>query len=118
MLLSGECSEACQYYAFYFGIATPETDEALWNCLLRECGNGKTAAGLYPANAFMGNYMRMELLLRYGYTAELLQNIKEYFYEMAITTGTLWEHMSSQASCNHGFASYIAYLLHQIESLR
>lgn len=118
LVLSRECSEACQYYAFYFGIAAPETDEALWNRLLRECGNGKTAAGLYPANAFMGNYMRMELLLRYGYTAELLQNIKEYFYEMAITTGTLWEHMSPEASCNHGFASYIAYLLHQIESLR
>lgn len=114
LTLSGECTEACQYYAFYFGIATPETDNDLWQRLLHDCGNGRTAEGLHPANAFIGNYLRMELLLRYGYTNELVQNIKDYFYQMAVTTGTLWEHMSPEASCNHGFASYIAYLLHKL----
>jgi len=28
-------------------------------------------------------------------------------------TGTLWEHVGSYASCNHGFASHIAHLLYR-----
>jgi alpha-L-rhamnosidase len=32
---------------------------------------------------------------------------------MADLTGTLWEHMSHNASCNHGFASYIAHILYR-----
>ena len=38
-------------------------------------------------------------------------NEEKGFYYMAKETGTLWEHMSTYASCNHGFASYIAVLL-------
>ena len=30
---------------------------------------------------------------------------------MANTTGTLWEHTESTASCNHGFASHAGYVL-------
>ena len=32
---------------------------------------------------------------------------------MAHLTGTLWENMQSHASCNHGFASYIGYVLYR-----
>lgn len=32
---------------------------------------------------------------------------------MAMTTGTLWEHDQPTASCNHGFASHAAVVLHR-----
>jgi alpha-L-rhamnosidase len=32
---------------------------------------------------------------------------------MAERTGTLWEHMGTQASCNHGFASYLGHVLYR-----
>ena len=42
-----------------------------------------------------------------------MNEIQDYFYSMAQQTGTLWENMSSQASCNHGFASYIGHVLYR-----
>ena len=35
----------------------------------------------------------------------------DYFGFMAERTGTLWEHDSTYASCNHGFESYVANLI-------
>ena len=32
---------------------------------------------------------------------------------MADLTGTLWENMTTVASCNHGFASHIAHVLYR-----
>ncbi len=34
---------------------------------------------------------------------------------MAELTGTLWEHKNTFASCNHGFASYVAVLIYEAE---
>lgn len=34
---------------------------------------------------------------------------------MAELTGTLWEHKNTFASCNHGFASYVAALIYEAE---
>ena len=34
------------------------------------------------------------------------ENILDYFGYMADRTGTLWEYVGIDASCNHGFASY------------
>lgn len=108
---SGETTEACQYYAFYSGTATPESDAALWRTLTEEFGFDRTAKGLYPqvapANAFIGNYLRLDLLSRYGMNERLLRDIRDYFGYMAEKTGTLWENQSSNASCNHGFASHV-----------
>jgi alpha-L-rhamnosidase len=33
---------------------------------------------------------------------------------MARATGTLWENMTDFASCNHGFASHVAYWLNKM----
>lgn len=113
LVLSGECTESCQYYAFFCNVATPETHPELWQTLVRHFGYDRVQKGLYPeiwpANAFIGNYLRLDLLDRYGLTDELYDNIKGYFAYMADSTGTLWENMSSHASCNHGFASHVIY---------
>ncbi len=108
---SGECTEVCQYYAFFCGTASPEKFSSLWKTLLTECGPAGAPHGLHPANAFIGCYLRMDLLSRYGEAVQLLDEIKGYFLGMAETTGTLWEHNDTRASCNHGFASYLCVLI-------
>jgi len=116
--ITGNRSETCQYYAFFFETATPETHPELWRRLTTEFGPHRTQLGLwpeiYPSNAFIGNYLRLDTLVRYGLYDQTMEEMKGYFEHMADTTGTLWEHSDTQASCNHGFASYYAYLLKQI----
>jgi alpha-L-rhamnosidase len=110
-------TEVCQYYAFYFDDVTPESHPTLWKKLITEFGPNRDAAKVYPtvfkANAFMGNYMRMDILSRYGLQSQLIMEIQDYFYFMADKTGTLWEHTENFASCNHGFASYIGHVLYR-----
>ena len=113
LVLSGERTETCQYYAFFFDCATPESHPWLWETMVKDFGYDRKETGKYPeihfANAFIGNYLRLDLLDRYGLRDELYDNIKGYFEYMADRTGTLWEHDSTTASCNHGFASHVAY---------
>ena len=113
--LSGECTETCQYYAFFFKTATREREADLWNRLVAEFGPDRAKKGAYPeiwpSNAFIGNYLRLELLSRAGLGRQIAQEIRGYFGYMAERTGTLWEMNDAQASCCHGFASYAAVLL-------
>ena len=121
-VLSGMCTESCQYYAFFCGVATPESHPELWHRLLLDFGPDRVKKGgwpnlseyakwknIYPSNAFIGNYLRLELLYRYGEYEKLTENIKGYFSKMAEFTGTLWENDTPNASCNHGFASHVIY---------
>ncbi len=114
---SGECTESCQYYAFFTGVATKELYPALWDTLVHDFGPERKKNNKYPeiayANAFIGNYLRLQLLFREGLYDELLDNVRGYFDYMAKKTGTLWENDGDYASCNHGFASHVAlWLLH------
>lgn len=113
--LSGECTETCQYYAFFTGTATPESHPVLWRRLVDEFGPCRRETGkwpnVWPSNAFIGNYLRLELLSRAGLGEQVLKEIRGYFLKMTETTGTLWEHDSPTASCCHGFASYVTVLL-------
>lgn len=111
--LSGEYTESCQYYAFHTGTATPEMYPELWECLVKDFGMDRRKTGKWPnihfANAFIGNYLRLDLLSMYGSKEVVLKNIADYFTYMAEKTGTLWENESDHASCNHGFASHVLY---------
>ena len=113
---SGETTETCQYHAFFFDIVTPESHPDLWKKLSTEFGPEREKNGLYPnvhpSNAFTGNFMRLDILLRYGEFDQCRREVVGYFYEMAKLTGTLWENMTDCASCNHGFAAYAAELLY------
>lgn len=112
-------TETCQYYAFFTGVATKELYPELWRTLSTEFGPDRVKNGAYPeihpSNAFIGNFLRLELLCRNGNYAQLLEEIKGYFLYMAERTGTLWEHKDTCASCNHGFASYLAELIYKAE---
>ena len=110
-------TEVCQYYAFFFDLASPESHPELWKKLITEFGPKRNDAITWPkvfrANAFVGNYLRMDILSRYGMKAQLMSEIQDYFYPMTQKTGTLWENMDSNASCNHGFASYLGHVLYR-----
>ncbi len=110
-------TETCQYYAFFLSTATPESHPSLWKILLNDFGpkrkTTKAYSEIYPSNAFIGNYLRLEMLARYGHVKQLLnESIDEYLY-MANLTGTLWENITTVASCNHGFASHVAHVFYR-----
>lgn len=111
-VVEADVTETCQYYAFFTEVATPDIYTELWNILRNDFGPDRIEKGLwkqiYPSNAFIGYYLRLDLLANNGYTKEVSENIKGFFGYMATETGTLWEHNESIASCNHGFASYVA----------
>lgn len=65
-----------------------------------------------PANAFIGNYLRLIILLRIKEFEKALSDVKGYFSEMAEITGTLWEHNDiKRGSLNHGFASFAGIVI-------
>ena len=110
--LSGECTETCQYYAFFFKTATPKTYPELWKTLVEDFGpkrkDTKLHPEIWPSNAFIGNYLRLECLAREELSANVLEETRGFFLYMAELTGTLWENIGTTASCNHGFASHAA----------
>lgn len=114
---SGERTETCQYYAFFFHTATPQTHAALWETLRADFGPDRHQNKKHPeihfANAFIGNYLRLELLSRQGLSAQILDETKGYFLKMADLTGTLWENDNTSASCCHGFASHVERLMYR-----
>ncbi len=110
-------SEVCQYYAFYFSVATPESHPELWRILRDEFGparkHTKAHGEVHPANSFIGNMLRAELLSRQGHCQQLLEESIDYLHYMAERTGTLWENVHDNASLNHGFASHIVHTLYR-----
>jgi alpha-L-rhamnosidase len=104
-------TEVCQYFAFFFDVAKPETHSELWQRLVKDFGpqrkQTKAFPEVHPANAFIGNVLRLELLSRYGLCQQLLDESLAYELYMAERTGTLWENDGAYASCNHGFASHV-----------
>ena len=117
LTLSGEHTEACQYYAFFTRTATHELHPDLWKRLRDEFGPVRKQTNAYEdvpfANAFIGNYLRNEMLSREGLSAQILKEVVDFYLPMADLTGTLWENMTTVASCNHGFASHIAHVLYR-----
>lgn len=114
----GNRTEVCQYYAFFTGTATQDEDRALFRTLVLDygpdCHDTADSGGLAPANAFIGYYLRLELLFRAGRRSQLLSELKRYFLPMAKQTGTLWEFRAPRASCCHGFASHVLYWLAEL----
>ncbi len=107
-----QSSEVCQYYAFTFGLASPESHPPLWRFLLEEAGPGKdTQPKLHSASALMGYPMRFALMAKYEVYEQLQREIRDFYLPMAQQTGTLWEHPHTGASCNHGFAAVVAVWL-------
>lgn len=118
---TGEITEVCQYYAFFTGIATENSHEELLRILLTDFGprrdKNKVWSNVYPAAPFVGFFLRLEILFKLGKDKQLAEDIKDYYYDMACKTGTLWEHADTRASCNHGFSSYILCWLDHLSKM-
>ena len=110
-------TETCQYYAFFFDVATPETYPRLWETLRSEFGPQRHSTGAYPdippSNAFMGNVMRQDLLSRAGLTDQLAREAISNLLYMAELSGTMWENTSNEASMNHAFEAHIVTALYR-----
>lgn len=113
LVLSGEHTEVCQYYAFFCGTITPESHPDLWKTMVEEFGPQRSDAypEIHSANTFIGHYLRLEIFHRYCLKENVLENIVGYFHYMAEKVGTLWENKTPHASCCHGFTSCVTYWL-------
>ena len=113
--LKGHISEACQYFAFFSGVATMESHKELFDLLLNEFGVFRDRERVYPqidgANIITGLLMRLDLLNQCGENDRVIQEVKEIFGVMASNTHTLWENVKPSTSCNHCIASYGARIL-------
>lgn len=110
-------TETCQYYAFFFDVATRERDGELFRKLVEDFGphrkETKKFPEIHPSNSFIGNVLRVEILSRHGRSQQILDESIDYLMYMAKGTGTLWENVHAGASCNHGFASHIVHTLYR-----
>ena len=111
----GDCTEVCQYLAFFSGVATAARNPVLWRRLVDEMGPMRKADA-YPAvhgsNMLFGYSLRFVLLSDAGLSARVIDEVKACYLPMAEKTGTLWEAVSSDGySCCHGFPSMAAWLL-------
>ena len=110
-------TEACQYYAFFCGVATPQSHPELWQKLCVDFHPERRKAGSYadvpPANVFLGNFLRFELLSRYGLNKQLIDEAIALYMPMVELTGTIWEFFKPKASCNHGFGSYLTHIFYR-----
>jgi alpha-L-rhamnosidase len=110
-------TETCQYYAFFFDVATPQTYAGLWKILRTKFGPDRKQTKAFPdvpeSNSFIGNMLRFEMLSRYGQGRQILDEAVAYLLYMADRTGTLWENVGPYASCDHGFASHIVHTLYR-----
>lgn len=115
LIRNNRICETTFYYLFYFKVITKEEYPDVFNTMVNDFGPNRNIEKVYPniykSNVFIGDYLRLEILLRYGLSSKVLSETVDYFYKMAKTTGTLWEHDSLHGSLNHGFASYIANVI-------
>lgn len=105
-------TETCQYYALFFGVADRERDPDFYRTVLEEFGPNRDDKVVHPdvarSNAFIGNYLRLDYFMKAGERARMASECIDYFYKMALRTGTLWENDQVYGSLNHGFASLAA----------
>ncbi|HMM00065.1 MAG TPA: hypothetical protein PKC96_01825 [Bacilli bacterium] len=115
LVKTGHISETCQYYAFYFKVATQESRPQLFKLLLEKFGPKRDDKTIYPqvykSNVLIGDYLRLFILLDYSYLFQVEDETINYFYRMADLTGTIWEHDSPTASLNHGLTSCLLNIL-------
>ena len=115
LIQNNRIGETTLYYLFYFEVITKEEYPELFDIMVNSFGPNRDLEKVYPniykANVFIGDYLRLEILLRHHLYQKALDETVDYFYKMAKTSGTLWEHDSPHASLDHGFASFAANII-------
>lgn len=106
-----DVTETCQYYALFFMKDVCDSIDGYKERVISSFGakRNREYDYVYPSNAFIGNFLRLEILRADGAAKLLYEECMKKFLYMAERTGTLWENITACASCNHGFASYAAW---------
>lgn len=107
-------SEANQYYAVLFGGIDLEDRKyyPLKRLIIDDFNHFAPGDRIFcPKNAFIGLYLRMNVLMNLGNGKLLYENLIAFFSDMSRETGTLWEYRERKESLDHGFASYVALTL-------
>ena len=109
LVLKGHITETCQYYSFYFGVATKETRPHLYQTVFYDFLDKEKRNTVYgqvaPSNMFIGDVLRLDYLHKNGENKKAIEECLELFGRMAEKTGTLWEYEGAVASCCHAFAA-------------
>lgn len=104
-------SEACQYYAILYGgidLDAPKY-QRLKSYVIDDFKGFEPGDNKFcPKNAFIGLYLRMNVLMNMKDSELLAKNLEALFLHMSRTTDTLWEYKDGIGSLDHGFASYVA----------
>ncbi len=104
-------SETAQYYAFAFG--NVDYFDPKYETLRGYIENG-FPEHIEPKNAFIGLYVRLLALLKHGRRDTLERDVIGFFGKMNEKTGTLWEALRTNASLDHGFASFVVLVIDEI----
>ena len=109
-----DCSEAGQYYAILFGNVDLEDGRYahLKDLVYHVFGADRTDhPEIHPINAFIGAYLRLEVLLKRKAHRLVLRDVADFFGCMEAKTGPLWEYRQEKGSKDHGFASFACVAL-------
>lgn len=111
LVVKPDVTETCQYYALFFMKDLCAGIDGYKSRVISSFGTRRNPEYDYvhPSNAFIGNFLRLEILRADGEARLLYDECINKFLHMANRTGTLWENMTACASCNHGFASYVVW---------
>lgn len=105
-------SEACQYYCYWLGIGDPQKTSEVFDCVVEEYGvcPSRRPTNIYmtPAELFIGQFVRFDMLSRTGCYHKLKEELKYLLgYMLDRGPGTLWESQSGENSSRcHGFTSH------------
>lgn len=116
-LVKTDCTEICQYYAILF--SNVNLADKKYGYLLNLIKNVFGAVRKQPMdniveiNAFIGIYLRLEVLLKLREYELAITDIKDFFGHMEQSTGTLWEYRQEKGSKDHGFASYVISVIEE-----
>lgn len=112
LVVTSNKSETCQYYAMFCDIIDSKGQPEFYQKMFDEFNPKRDELKCYShvakSNCFIGNYLRFIELVNENRYNQVLDECKDLFYNMAITTGTLWENSFIEGSLNHGFASIAA----------
>jgi alpha-L-rhamnosidase len=118
LILTDRISETSQYYALYFGNIDIYKKKEFFDIVINKLGPKRDADKIYPnvfpSAPFIGNYLRLMILAKYGYYEKIKDETVDYLYYMAKETKTLWEMKNDLKSLDHGFTSYIVNLLVEV----
>lgn len=119
--LTGNFSEAGQYYAILFGkvdIYDPKYAR-LKECVMNEFSEfSPELTNFVSVDCMPGYYLKMWSLMELKWLDILERSIKNFFGGMVDLTGTIWEYkpIRRKGSYDHGFASYVALAAYIVDS--